>query len=421
MKRFFFMTIALAVAAISCTKSGLLESPQTYETPISFEPYTGKVPVTKATVVETENIQDDGFRVIGFVEDDANANAINSSSPRLKRVVTFGDHDNDTDTPEEWYYHVPMYWEQGQDMTFVAYGLNVNANKTAVTTTGDIDENNTGNDNFKMAAADDYTKFTYTVPGTVAAQKDLVISPVMTDNNSTKGTIAVRLYHALSRIGFSVKTEGNSASSSTYVTINDVAIVGGFATSATFDLSKISAPAEGVKTLAYNLPNNEEEKPVNFTPAAPVRTEYQLLTAAYTNEGKTGTADQNNANIKTYTIYSGTEADRFMMIMPGAVGNVKDTEDIDEDQDTEELVSPYIRVKYQLPSAEDETTYIPLRTNTGTADDPVYENFTFAPGKAYEFVFTVSTVAVGFDVTVGIWEPKDGNTVKPEEETFPLN
>ena len=419
MKRFFFMTIALAVAAISCTKSGLLESPQTYETPISFEPYTGKVPVTKATVVETENIQDDGFRVIGFVEDDANANAINSSSPRLKRVVTFGDHDNDTDTPEEWYYHVPMYWEQGQDMTFVAYGLNVNANKTAVPTTGDIDETQTGDDIFKMA--DDYTKFTYTVPETVAAQKDLVISPVMTDNNSNSGTIAVRLYHALSRIGFSVKTEGNSASSSTYVTINDVAIVGGFATSATFDLSKISAPAEGVKTLAYNLPNNEEEKPVNFTPAAPVRTEYQLLTAAYTNEGKTGTADQNNDNIKTYKIYSATEADRFMMIMPGAVGNVEDTEDIDNDENKTESVSPYIRVKYQLPSAKEETTYIPLRTNTGTADEPVYKNFTFAPGKAYEFVFTVSTVAVGFDVTVGIWEPKDGNTVKPEEETFPLN
>ena len=421
MKRFFFMTIALAVAAISCTKSGLLESPQTYETPISFEPYTGKVPVTKATVVETENIQEDGFRVIGFVEDDANDNAINSSSPRLKRVVTFGDHDNTTDTPEEWYYHVPMYWEQGQDMTFVAYGLNVNANKTAVTTTGDIDENDTGNDNFKMAAADDYTKFTYTVPETVAAQKDLVISPVMTDNNSTSGTIAVRLYHALSRIGFSVKTEGNSASSSTYVTIKDVAIVGGFATSATFDLSKISAPAEGVKTLAYNLPDNTEGKPVNFTPASPVRTEYKLLTADYTNEDKTGTADQNNANIKTYKIYSATEDDRFMMIMPGAVGNVMDTEDIDKDQNTEELVSPYIRVKYQLPSAKVETTYIPLRTNTGTADEPVYENFTFAPGKAYEFVFTVSTVAVGFDVTVGIWEPKSGNTVTPEEETFPLN
>ena len=418
MKRFFFTVIAIAAAAISCTKSGLLESPQTYETPITFEPYTGKVPVTKATVVETENIQEDGFRVIGFVEDDANA--INSSSPRLKRVVTFGDHDKKTDTPDEWYYHVPMYWEQDQDMTFIAYGLNVNANKTAVTTTGDIDENNTGDDNFKMASANDYTKFTYTVPTTVAAQKDLVISPVMTDNNSSKGTIAVRLYHALSRIGFSVKTEGNSASSSTYVTIKDVAIVGGFATSATFDLSKISAPAEGVKTLAYNLPNNKEGKPVNFTPASPVRTEYKLLTDAYTNEGKTGTADQNNANIKTYTIYSGTEADRFMMIMPGQVGNVADTENIDNDDSTTE-VAPYIRVKYQLPSAEEQTTYIPLRTNTGTADVPVYENFTFAPGKAYEFVFTVSTVAVGFDVTVGIWEPKSGNTVTPEEETFPLS
>ena len=421
MKRFFFMTIALAVAAISCTKSGLLESPQTYETPISFEPYTGKVPVTKATVVETENIQDDGFRVIGFVEDNTNANAINSSSPRLKRVVTFGNHDGKADTPDEWYYHVPMYWEQGQDMTFIAYGLNVNENKAVVTTTGDIDENKTGSDIFKMAATNDYTKFTFTVQPTVAAQKDLVISPVMTDNNSNSGTIAVRLYHALSRIGFSVKTEGDATSTSTYVTIKDVAIVGNFATSATFDLSKISAPAEGVKTLTYNLPNNADNLPVNFTPTSPVRTEYKLLTSAYTNEGKTGTADQTNGNIITYKIHSGTEADRFMMIMPGAVGNVTDTEDIDEDEDKDELVSPYIRVKYQLPRAEEQTTYIPLRTNIGTADEPVYENFTFAPGKAYEFVFTVSTVAVGFDVTVGIWEPKNGNTVTPEEETFPLS
>ena len=73
MKRFFFLTIALAAAAISCTKSGLLESPQTYENPIEFEPYAGKAPVTKATEVLTDDIKESGFHVVGFVEgtDDA--------------------------------------------------------------------------------------------------------------------------------------------------------------------------------------------------------------------------------------------------------------------------------------------------------------------------------------------------------------
>ena len=109
------------------------------------------------------------------------------------------------------------------------------------------------------------------------------------------------------------------------------------------------------------------------------------------------------------------DSDRFMMIMPGAVGNVPDTEDINGNGNTEESVTPYIKVVYTLEGASQQTAIIPL-----VKDDT---NFKFDIGKAYEFVFTVSTQAVGFDVEVGIWKPDTNtdNVTDPETETFPLN
>ena len=54
MKRFFFSLIALSAAAIGCTQSALLETPDQFGTEITFSPYTGRTPVTKATSVENE-------------------------------------------------------------------------------------------------------------------------------------------------------------------------------------------------------------------------------------------------------------------------------------------------------------------------------------------------------------------------------
>lgn len=382
------MTIALAVATISCTKSGLLESPKTYEDPITFEPYTGKATMTKATVADTDVIRAEGFNVLGFVQ---HGETIDSTNPDWSKLVTDIDKDN------KWLYDGAVYWPDGDKLTFLAYG-----NNAAVVT----------------PVNEDYTKLTYVVPPTVADQKDLVISPVKQNCTSEDpnglgqnagGPVSVQLYHALSRVGFSVRTEGNSTA---VATIKQVSLKGAFVPSATFDLSKIAAPAQNVKTLTYNQ--------TNFTPAAASEIIYNLFT-----EGDSFTTDGDPDKIegetkKTYQIYNKNKSkdDRFMMIMPCTVG--------DNTTSVEEVgTKPYIEVIYVLTGAKEDIARIPLQVNKGTSEAPEYVNFLFEPGKAYEFIFTVSTVAVGFDVKVDIWQPTDGNSDNPQTvpvpEEFPLN
>ena len=372
MKRFFFTAITLAAVAVGCTKSGLLESPKTYEDPITFEPYTGKATMTKATVVKTEHIETAGFRVIGFVEAD---NGINAALPYLNKVVTKG--------ADGWTYEGAMYWPDGDELTFIAYGNNANVTYPVGT---------------------DFTKFTYTVQEAAASQEDLVISPVKQNCTSEDpnglgqnagGPVSVQLYHALSRVGFKVKTIGVEG---VEVEISDIIMRGTFVTSGTFDLTQIIA---GEKTLSYTL-------------TAPQSSDVSYPLFAADSQPFTTESGSNENNI--YDIVPSTdENDRFMMIMPGTVGNVTDTEDIDNDEDIEESVTPYIKVVYTLEGANQQTAIIPL-VKDGT-------NFRFDIGKAYEFVFTVSTQAVGFDVEVGIWKPDTNtdNVTDPETETFPLN
>ena len=118
MKRFFFTAIAIAAVAVSCTKSGLLETPKTYQDPITFEPYSGKATLTKATVADDATIRD-GFRVIGFEETSGN---ITVSDTYLRKVVK-GELSQGTDPTTTWDYVGDMYWPETNKMTFVAYGL----------------------------------------------------------------------------------------------------------------------------------------------------------------------------------------------------------------------------------------------------------------------------------------------------------
>ena len=373
MKRFFFTAITLAAVAVGCTKSGLLESPKTYEDPITFEPYTGKATMTKATVAETTTIEQLGFSVIGFEETTSGLNA----TPYLNKEVTKVDN--------VWTYDGAMYWPDGYELTFVAYGNNANV-------THPVDG--------------DFTKLTYTVQEAAASQEDLVISPVKPNCTSTKPNgideenakaVSVRLYHALSRVGFKVKTIGVE---DVEVEISAITMRGTFVTSGTFDLTQITA---GEKTLLYTLTDPQSAD-----------VSYPLFGAGSQPFTTDGTLDD-GSNEKTFDIVPTTTEDRWMMIMPGTVGNVTDTEDINGNGNTDESVTPYIKVVYTLEGANPQTAIIPL-----VKDET---NFKFDIGKAYEFVFTVSTQAVGFDVEVGIWKPDtdSDNVTDPETETFPLN
>ena len=91
----------------------------------------------------------------------------------------------------------------------------------------------------------------------------------------------------------------------------------------------------------------------------------------------------------TYAIYdnSGNDAadeaallNRYMMIIPGNPGN-----------------AATVNVTYEIEGGSETTVSLPLKDQNGNIIE-------FAAGKAYEFVFTVSNVAVGFNVDVDPWD-----------------
>ncbi|MBO5708996.1 MAG: hypothetical protein J6S01_06620 [Bacteroidales bacterium] len=406
MKRFFFTVIALAAVAVGCTKSGLIESPQTYEIPITFEPYTGKAPVTKAAVVATADLYADGFRVIGF-EQAAKSDALTGDQELFSNTSAFLDRKvvakynggnlvTDTDGKTVWTYENAMYWPENKYLAFVAYGLNVNSDGSDPDTTVGLDESTC----FVRGA--DYTTFTYTVSKTVADQKDLVISPLMKDKNNASGKIAVQLHHVLSRVGFKVLPSGTSGVN---VVIKNINLTGNFVESGTFDL-----------TTAVDVSTTPKSYDVELGSAAATAFSYSLFGDGYafgatakasykgfSTTSTTGTqtavpvwnnyafASGNTFNPKqilTADLKAETDAaysNRYMMLMP------------------QEITGATVEVIYHLSDDIERVATIPIGDAAG--------KFEFEAGKAYEFVFTISTTAVGFDIVVNPWNPAAGQDV----------
>lgn len=378
MKRFFFTVIALAAVAVGCTKSGLLESPQTYEAPISFEPYTGKAPVTKATVVETNDIKTAGFRVIGFKE--ASDNTI--ASWYLDKEVRFGNHDSNNETAEKWYYDGAMFWPESDELSFVAYGLNASATIT--------DEGETPYETIAYNPANKNTVLTYTVPSKVANQKDLVISPMKQNctskqpngvEESTPGAVSIQLYHVLSRIGFQLKTAGTTGIN---VVIKNVSLKGVTEDKATFDLTNAVGfvTANGVTTVKYEKTDASADN---------TNVSYSLFDSAYAKGTTSGNFPvfQTTSSANTVAIYNNAT------LTAGTTPSVETTDNASADSRymmiLPQTLNATVEVIYQLEGAQEQVASLPVK------------EMEIEAGKAYEFVFTVSTNAVGFDVKVGDW------------------
>ena len=396
MKRFFFLSIALAAVAVGCTKSGLLESPQTYQTPISFEPYTGKAPVTKATVAVDTTIYGSatkgGFHVIGFEETDSNTFDTTGTTGFFlnKRVYA-------KDNAPTWTYDETMYWPEAKEISFVSYGLNVNTDGNIESNSGDI---------FSLVdKATSLTKYSFTVQRTVAAQKDLLISPIMQNKNSTSGVISVVFYHVLSRVGFKVKPTGTE---DVNVMIKSVKLKGKFVEGGVFDLTNaVNTSATPVEyncekntasstTVTYDLFGknySEGGDATNYPCFLTVSEETSTAVPVWNNMTFSKTTEPGDLTppamgtdrLPTTDVLKSAYADRYMMIMPQTVSGAE------------------VEVVYHLEDAVEQTTTIPLG------------DFEFEAGKAYEFVFTLSTTAVGFDVEVDAWDTSTANGAGDKE------
>lgn len=411
MKRFLFSVCALAAVVVGCSKSEVLNRPNA-EVPIEFNPYAGRVPVTRSTSANIETLGESGFQVYAFLYNADGPDWV--SSPYMDKVVTC---ENPLADEPEWTYSGHAYWPASRKLAFIAYGLN------------------TGNLITRPEDGQEY-EFDFNVPDAVAEQKDLLVAAVQRDQayieetqgTPEDGTVDFTFSHLLSRIGFSLVTKNNNT---VPVTIEQVNLKGTFYEKGHVDLT-ITAPTTitiGDNEKSAGRPfidpveSDAKEKTYVLLPNGGSFTDYASAagTPIYDNsmlyEKYTGNADtpdddeykplydtsdetpetQEEKDAKAAS--EANKANRYMMIIP----TVTPTNSTEAPKKLTHNAKLY--VKYFLPGA-------------GTFGDVVVDLSTidFEPGKSYDFKFKVSTNGISFSVTVEEWD-----TTGEKSEVIKLN
>lgn len=395
MKRFLFSVCALAAIVVGCSKSEVLNRPNA-EDPIVFNPYLGRIPVTKGSIADETVLGTFGFQVYAYMhapitipegEYDYEGDNIDytDATPYMSKVVTFDAEANEG--AGGWTYPGHAYWPATNQLDFIAYGRN-------------------SGENLSEVSATDHTKINFTVGSDITTHKDLLVAHALLNqgyqeseevDNSAEKTVNFRFSHLLSRIGFSLITQNNN---DIIVTLKQVDLVGDFYASGTVNLlstSKLAIePTGNAAETTYKLlgENGTFSHKSNKT-GVPVYNNSMLY--EFSNEDNTTYDDDeykeiiftdDTAKAEAEAAASTNEANRYMMIIPTKTHGA-------------ELV-----VTYCLPGAE---TFKPVTIDLSEIE--------FMAGKAYDFKFKVSTNGISFDVTVDDWD----ETVTEDDGIHKLN
>lgn len=392
MKRYIISLIALSAAVIGCTKSGLVESPQKYQEPITFETYTGKTPTTKATEVTTETLathtseDDPAFHVNAFLVSapQTYTNAYMNKDVWSTSETPTADATN-PDFYNSWTYDGATYWPDNGSLLFVAYGLNADkmfGAKEAVT-----DES--GNEitpavpGTPTMTFSNYANMTYTVPAKTSEQEDLIVAVPKTQgiSNNAASNVLLDFKHVLSKVGFSLKTD---ATNNVIITIKSIKLKGAF--NSTGDVNLAAVNGTGVPYISIGSRTSDVQA-------------YSLFDTNYGETGATGPFDCFQITKSpgatptpiypntTYTpstgegvsdAYAGktgaSENNRYMMLIPGTQADAT------------------IEVVYELEGAKEQKATASLGSD-----------FKFEAGKAYEFVIKMNTSSIEFEAGITDW------------------
>ncbi len=398
MKKLIYSILALGLVTTSCTKSDLVEAPQSQETPITFSTYNGKIPVTRAGEITNENIEN--LNVVGFLN-----GSYSTDEPYMVRTLT--------KEGSTWTYYPLMYWPYSGTLDFVAYGTNTPIAASGSTEAGKL-----------ISSADKpYTKFTYTVPTAVASQQDLIVCDTQSSIENGKEAVTLNVKHLLSKVGFKLQTIGSGTS----VVIKSVELYGDFKTTGEIDLTKVNSGDDSnypmiesksgsTGTTPYSLFASSSEY---FTASAvntaqPIFDNSDVITPTITdgmNEEDKAAAEEAAAE-ETAELHALSEAKRYMMIMPGTVGSNSASPNAEIGE------KPYMKVVYVLGTTE-KTAYLPLGTTASDNDGgSVFTPWTFEAGKAYEFIFTVSISEIKFTGTMTPWDGDLNGDGEVNEEDY---
>lgn len=376
MKRFLYITIAFAAVAISCTKSNIVDVPEGQKTPITFDTYNGKIPVTKASELTTTTIS--GIHVSGFRVLEGQTSPTSFADDYMSADVTKAEG--------AWTYDPLAYWPASGTLHFVAYGSNTKATEGATTGTGVL-----------LPIPDaPYTQFTYYVPTAAADQQDLVVSGAVA---GTPGSVVMfEMKHLLSKVGFKLMTIG----SGTNVKINNITLHGTFVNNGTVNLEASTSdvkitpkanPSVDDKTTSYSLFTSDQHFQTSSAGTSDIYDMSDIPTVDPELEGEEKEAAEAAVTAATTTARN----NRYMMIMPGVVGN-------NETSVNEKIgVKPYIEVNYDLGNATGKRALIQL------PDKDENTNWTFEAGYAYEFIFEIAISEIKFTGVVQPWDETGTN------------
>lgn len=336
----FFMGIAAmaALTLVSCSSDDLnsLSDNSSKNEAISFDGYWGRSAVavngSRGSVInKAEDLQkvSEGFGVFGNYS--STVGEAFGSNLFENQKVTYSTEET------KWTYSPEKYWSPQGHIDFLAYAPRVEGTKLK----------------------DNTSCIEFTVADNAADQKDLLwanaANQTMAKNSGTGKKVKFQFAHALSRLGYTVKTNPNDAS--TTITLKTITLAGSadgktnaFYTKGTIDLSKdLPKPSTSITDL-WATSNTDTKQKFDWFSGT------QSLATTYTNPD--------------------TE---YLFVIPQDFSKTEENAD-----------ALYVIVEYTI-KYEDE------KTMTNKVSSQLKLNF--EQGKAYTLNLTLGLTPIEFDVT----------------------
>ena len=343
MKKVIFISAIALAAAVSCTKSEVVDTK--FNEQIGFETYLGRDAQTKASVataIETAGIY-------GFYTAGDKWGATSTANLWVNNTLTAAG------TVDE-----EKYWTNAEDYyTFLAYAPKGHANLTIV-------EGQTAN-----------PKVNYTVAGELGPQIDVLYAGAKdVQKKNVTGKVGLTFQHALSRLTVNAKTAENQAFE---FRVKKITINGGFIESDVLTLDGGVWAKDG-KAAEATTPGTEATED---TPATlPV---YATTYTFYNNAANTVALTTTNTEYAKRTVTEGETtkevADNYLMMIPVDFTNQ----------------AAYLTVEYT-------TFYENTESTVNKVTFPVNTNFEKGKAYAINLTFTKDVEMIEFDVDVADWD-----------------
>ena len=369
MKKSLFSLMALATIVAGCAKSEVIDAPN-IDTPISFEAYSGRTPISKAQSIDGETAEDRqtalseiglGFVVYAYntvastAQDGSTTYTPDWSSLYFNETLSYNggwqfNLKEGNDTPNVYYWP-----SDGNDLAFVAYSNNgaVYVDPTSSTTAPSL---------------------TISVSDEVADQKDIMVAKHVQTRTKESDAVKLNFSHVLSRIYFELSSDRS-------ITVESVAVNGNF-----YSSGSVALDAE---TPSVTVSDDSDVE------------SYEFLINDFTLTTATGT--EATAIIDNTTDATAEETnDYYMMLIPATPSTVVVRYYFEEDREN----------KY-------------IATATLNEDLDAENKFTFEAGKSYKFALSLKSDAISFEADVDAWagdteigSPSDSDTYEFVTERY---